>query len=639
MMRIVRPHPLICVLWLALAVRLTHLTYHSFWFDEAVSALWAGRPAAEIWQVGMALRADKHPPLYYLLLHFWSGLVGGGDFPLRAMGVFLGTFALVPVFGIGRRLGGRWLGLGSALLLALNPFLVWYSQEARMFMPAATFALLGLYGVLRLGEVHATSAAWRVGRQELLAMLLMVVGLLAALYSYLYSAFLLPVAAIWLALQWWQERGQPEAGRRLALGAGGLATVALLFLPLAWSAWQVSGAEAVPGKAFAGMGPALRSMLKAYALGWPRWPATWTSLFTVAFGLLALAGCLVPSARPGRRHMGIFLLAWLGVILLVGGLLLRRDSQVFAESRYHIMMVPALCLAWPRALQWLWSRCRPIGLALVALVLVVTLTALPANWAPENRREAWREVAGFIEAHAGPNDAIVIQADYLHLAFRRYFTGRQPIFFPFTDRLADPAMVEPPLAGLHAFDTVWLVQAHHEDLDPHQLVLSWFAARYPLVTEVYPTGIAIHGFAQRYRLSELPGNVAPLQAPAVFAALRLLACQYQPTQLSPRDDLFHPPSAWIHAVTYWTVHDSRPPESLWPRLRLVDAAGQVWGESLERAGDTFHLWPVSRWLPGEVVRGDHDINLNPVTPPGKYRVIVEVPGSEGQVSCGEVEIR
>ncbi len=98
----------------------------------------------------MSFVQDKHPPLYYLLLHGWTRLLGGGDVSVRLLGVLIGALAVLPTYGIGRRLGGDRAGAIAALLLALNPFLIWYSQEARMFMPATTFLLVGLYGILHL---------------------------------------------------------------------------------------------------------------------------------------------------------------------------------------------------------------------------------------------------------------------------------------------------------------------------------------------------------------------------------------------------------------------------------------------------------------------------------------------------------
>ena len=82
-----RAEPLLpwAILGLALAIRFYHLVWHSLWFDEIVSTEWAARSVATIWRVGMALSEDKHPPLYYLALHFWTGIFGPGDYAVRSL--------------------------------------------------------------------------------------------------------------------------------------------------------------------------------------------------------------------------------------------------------------------------------------------------------------------------------------------------------------------------------------------------------------------------------------------------------------------------------------------------------------------------------------------------------------------------
>jgi hypothetical protein len=548
---------------------------------------------------------------------------------------------VLPAYGIAARFGGRRAGLLAGLLTALNPFLIWYSQEARMFMPATTFGLVGLYGVMRManGEAgHQLSAiSYRpsaIGHQ-LSAGLLIVVGFTAALYTYLFSAFLLPVAGAWLLLSWWLSRREPGAAKRLGEGIVALAIVGLLFWPLARSAWAASGAESAPGRAFEGMGPALWRLLQVYTLGWPRWPAQTTTWATIGAAALAVVGVL-RGRWKGIGGPGF----WLTLPLLLGGLLLARDRTVFAEARYFIFLVPALCLAWGRALAWLWGRWRAVGLLGTALVVGVTVTTLLALWSPQNRREAWREAAALVQRYADPRDAVLVQADYVHVAFERYFHGPQPVYFPFTDRLTDPAQVDPPLQGLAAYNAVWLVQSHHQELDPGNLVAGWFGARYPLITEAYPAGIAIKGFLQRYRIPALPPDAPRLPAETGFGAgidPALLACVYDRGPLPARDDLYHPPSGWVHVTTYWTT--AQPiSDDIFPQIRLVDAAGQVWGERLDRRGDASHIWPTSHWLPGEVVRVDYDVNLNPVTPAGTYRLIVEAPGVAAQAVCGDVRI-
>jgi hypothetical protein len=330
-----------------------------------------------------------------------------------------------------------------------------------------------------------------------------------------------------------------------------------------------------------------------------------------------------------------WLALWLGVVILCGGILLSRESRMFAETRYQIALAPALCLLWGRALAGLWRWRRAAGWIGVAALVGVMLLALPWDWRPENRREDWRDAAAFIDQHSGKNDAVVVQPDYVHPALDRYLRGGEPMFFPFTDVIRDPARVDPPLAGLAGYDAVWLVQSHYEKLDPQNLVAGWFGARFPEITEIYPTGIVIHEYLQHYRMPAVPAGVPRVDV--TLGSLHLLGCAYTPEVLPAHEEVLHPPSNWVHVAAYWTAAGQVTGSSL-PAARVVDASGQVWGDRLDRPGDAYHVWPPSRWLSGEVVRADTDVNLNPVTPPGSYRVVIEVPGVSGSATCGSVQI-
>ncbi|MEA3335760.1 MAG: glycosyltransferase family 39 protein [Chloroflexota bacterium] len=694
---------------LALLVRLAGLTIHSLWFDEAVSTYWASQPLADIWRVGLSLTEDKHPPLYYTILRGWTGILGDSDPVVRLLGVVIGALAVLPTYVLGTWLGDRRAGLFAGFLVALNPFLVWYSQEVRMFMPATTFLLVGMVGVVHL---------WTADR-PLVSFSLIAIGFLASLYSYLFSAFMLPVAAAWLLVLWWVNRQQKGAGKRLGYGLGALGLTGLLFLPLLRATWSVSSEESVPGRPFTNLGTTLSRFLPTYLLGWASWPSPGKQVVSALMLALALGGLIIPQrafrksagsndgessdgqpsarSRPiaevetvrspplesasqtgnrltptstsrytcwraadlrcgagePRLHQrgqaftcasanvpgGLLLAIWLVLPILAGGILMLKDGDVFGEIRYFIFLVPALCLAIGRTLAWLWLRWRVVAAVALAFCLIASVAALPGNWAPENRREDWRGAANYISSHGSENEAVLLYIDYMRTPFERYFDGPQGLFFPLTEALDDPATVDESMQGLvgSGFDAVWVVQSHHQDLDPQNLLLNWFSARYPLITEQFPPGIAIHGYATGYRMEDLPPQADAARVSSPAGNLELLSCLYDEGPLSASDDLVHPPSNWIHVTTYWTINEPAQ-EDLFHRVQLVDSTGQVWGDRLERAGDTIHIWPVSRWVPGEIVRVDYDVNLNPITPAGEYQLVVQAPGWEGEATCGKVII-
>lgn len=631
---------------LALGVRFWRLTYHSLWFDETMSLFWASQPAARIWDVGMHLVEDKHPPLYHLLLHEWMMLFGSGDAAVRSLGAVLGALAVLPAFGIGRILGNRRAGALAALLVALNPFLVWYSQEARMFMPATTFGLFGLYGLLR-GWQSCWAAA--DGTHRLGWWGLALAGFVFSVYSYLFGLFFLVLAALWLIvlLVLGLRLGERRRGWRAFLpGAIVLAVAAGLVMPSLWPAWRVSGAESTPGRMFNDFGEVLARLLAAYTLHRGPWSDWMVRATQVGAGLLMCAGMVLPlRRRPGSGDLRLagrpLLVLYLVVPLLLGGLLLARNRAIFNEPRYFTFLVPALCLLWGRGLVVLLDRVRWLGLLALVTLLATTLVALSHLWLPQNLREDWRTAANYVETHAGPNDAVLVHVDYVHFSFEHYFRGSQPVFFPFTDRVTDVAQVEPPLLGLLPFDSVWLVQSHTEQFDPDHLVERWLADRFPLATEQYPAGMTVKRFITRYRLSEPSADVTQLDA-TFGPDITLVACAVDDTRTLATDERTHPPSGWVHVRLYWRA-EARPPADYAATVRMVDHLGQVWGDRLHRDCGTLRVWPTSRWETDEVIRQEVDVNLNPITPPGEYRIVVGLLDETGQplgaeVICGQVQV-
>jgi len=139
---------------------------------------------------------------------------------------------------------------------------------------------------------------------------LAVVGFTAALYSYLFSALMLPVAGAWGLLLWW--RSARLGGRSVATAPSlvasliALTVVVVLFLPLARAAWSVSGQESLPGRAFERLVPALRRLLEVYSFGRPAWTAQAMSGAVVCAALLTLAGLAAPIEKglPAAMDLG-----------------------------------------------------------------------------------------------------------------------------------------------------------------------------------------------------------------------------------------------------------------------------------------------------------------------------------------------
>ena len=125
-------------------VVLRFLPRSGLWLDEALSANIASLPLGDIPD---ALRRDGHPPLFYVLLHFWQSLGGDGDEWLRAMSGVVSLLTLPVMYLAGRRVGER-LGSGPGRLGAQRTGLIALAVTA--VMPAVDHSTV--YDSARFGR-------------------------------------------------------------------------------------------------------------------------------------------------------------------------------------------------------------------------------------------------------------------------------------------------------------------------------------------------------------------------------------------------------------------------------------------------------------------------------------------------------
>jgi hypothetical protein len=126
---------------LAAVLRFATLGVQSYHHDEIVTASRVLRDG-----FGHAMDAvwfsESTPPIYYALAWAWTQLVGTGEYGLRTVSAVAGVLTVPVAYAIGVELRGRRAGLWAAALVAVNPMMLWYSQEAR------AYALVTLFGAL-----------------------------------------------------------------------------------------------------------------------------------------------------------------------------------------------------------------------------------------------------------------------------------------------------------------------------------------------------------------------------------------------------------------------------------------------------------------------------------------------------------
>lgn len=137
----------------AAILRFAGLGSQSYWLDESQAAHELSLSFGSMLHAWSS--AEWNPPLYLIVAWPWARVFGTGEAGLRSLSALLGI-GLVPLLYLcGRELVSRPAGLVAAALAAVNPFMIWYSQEAREYM---------LLVVLCTGSLLFFARAWRSRR-------------------------------------------------------------------------------------------------------------------------------------------------------------------------------------------------------------------------------------------------------------------------------------------------------------------------------------------------------------------------------------------------------------------------------------------------------------------------------------------
>ena len=207
----------VCVL--AAAIRFATLDVQSFWLDETFTVALVRRPLGDM--LSVLPHAEDTPPLYFILAWLWTQVFGSGEVGLRALSALIGTATVPVAYMAGRELVSRRAGLVTAMLVAVHPWLVWYSQEARSYALLVLLTATGLVFFSRALD----------GRRRSRNLALWAVVSTLALATHYFAAFVVLGEAVWLF-----AAAPAGRGRRLApvvaIGAFGAAGVALLPLVL-----------------------------------------------------------------------------------------------------------------------------------------------------------------------------------------------------------------------------------------------------------------------------------------------------------------------------------------------------------------------------------------------------------------------
>lgn len=611
----------VLLLVLAFGLRVHCLGDQSLWYDEGTSVRAAERDASTI-VAGAA--HDIHPPGYNLLLAGWEDFVGDSEFALRFLSVLLSLLSVALIGAIGRRLFSPSTGLLVMLLAAVNPFQIWYAQEARMYamlgaVSAAsvllTVEVLSIPGQMTSGRFQARRAAAVIGGFVLVNTL--------GLYTHYTFPFVLLAESVGF-LVWLMGRPQKMHG----IVTWALLNLASLALFAPWLSVAYRQLTTWPRVLAPEVGLVQLAGATAYGLTLPP-EAVRAGL--VPLLILALAG-LLPPIDPERRYLRfserIALVAlWVLVpvaIPVAMGVVREPFLKFFVPSGLALQLLVARGVVMVFRLgrrDLSTTRGSMLGgwlTRLIAVLLLITGLLQPVSVGlanlyenPAYARDDYRGIAHYIKQAAGPEAAVVLDAPSQVEVFTYYYPDGPGVM---------------PLPDDHTELTLHELMAHHDRI----YALYWGASEQDPEHSV-ETMLNAHAYAADSRWFgdvRLVTYVTPAEgaeAPQVSADVRfgddivLEGYALSAETLQPGDAL---------AVTLFWRTDSE----LWAHYKVFvhlyypDGTLAAQHDS-EPAGG---LAPTDSWAPGEQVADNHGLLLPADAPPGSYTLMVGLYSASGE---------
>ncbi len=651
---------LVLILLLASFLRFYRLDAQSLWNDEGTSVAVAGRDLATI---ARDAAGDIHPPLYYWLLHGWLRLTGDSEFAVRAFSALLGVLLVALTYALGRLLTGRWAGLAAAFLAAINPFQVYYSQEARMYMLLAALTAGVMWALTRVGGRIGGGIGGRGGgrgggrigggvggrigggvgggvggrigggvgggigggigggvgggigggigvRDASYGLVVLLEA--AGLYThYSFSFILLALNLIFGLWLWWRRTWKPALP-----WAASQAAVLLLFLP-----WLPTAYHQLTTWPRVGQLPDLIAAVTAIAQLLLAGPAAPPLTENIAF-LLLLVVIFIPSRTTGRLPKPVADLApivWLLVpVVLILGLGLFKEAYL----KFLLVVSPAFCLLAGRflAAPLRGEHIFRYGTAFVCVFLALYFLYTSAFGLrsyyhdPTYARDDYRGIVAYVEAVGRPGDVVLLNAPGQQEVFGYYYHGSLPVHPLPESRPLDPTATEAALEALarpggRVFAVLWAT----DESDPGRFIEGWLDEHACKALDAWYGHVRLAVYAVPRQTPTTPDRVLDLRlrSPENGDEITLLGYSLLSDQLAAGD---------IAPITLFWQAGQTPTRRYKVFLHLLDTGNNIVGQRDTEPGGGARL--TTLWPPGEVVADHYGVPIHPATPPGRYRVEV-----------------
>ncbi|MDD4856468.1 MAG: glycosyltransferase family 39 protein [Candidatus Krumholzibacteria bacterium] len=450
-------------------LRFFRLAHQSLWVDEILSyKAFTSVEGIPYWKKFLY---DVHGPLYSLIMHAWSG-VSRSDVWLRAPSAIAGVLAVYAFYRWFVESGRKDLAIPAALLMALSPFHLYYSQEMRFYSLLSLFAVVTLIAFERFLRNPTMRTGVALGISFALACLSHFSALFLGAAFVVYLAFsgrlrgdhlrfgAVAGAIVLVVIAPWIYRELTYLRQIRVVGISALPVEERLRGELTLSRWSYPYALYAFSTGYS-LGPSLRELhlVGSVSALVAKFAATLTAV-GVLFGGLCASG-IVRSVRSGR--LGLFLSVILVAVVLVT-LITAFNIKVF-NVRYLMCAFPLYLALVVYGL----PGGRPMNLIVIGAVCAIMLVS-DANYL-FNPRYSREDVRGAAEVVMGAEvRGDIIFAPGVEEAFAHYYKGTNRIEFFEPASLGEARVDERIATAFASHARIWHIQSRSWDKDPENLL-------------------------------------------------------------------------------------------------------------------------------------------------------------------------
>lgn len=400
---------LLIIIGVSVILRFYHIDYQSVWLDE-ICSITEANPALK-WSdlEATLLVSDPHPQLYFVLLKSFFLVFGNSTLVARILSAIIGVVGIYCFYLMSKEFASRKVGLIAALLLSVNYFHIYHSQEVRMYGLLFLFTTLSFYRfILFVRQKSIKNSIW-YGVFTGLMLLTQFFGLfvLAAQIFILFVYFLKT------------EKNQKLQYFYKSLLAGGI--MIALFLP------SLNIFIETTKKKYEAIAPTtidtILQIFKDFAQD--SYLIIILSMLSMALYFIYFFKEKLNNDRKESQTLFI-LLSWIGITLLIPIVRSYLVSPMIS-SRYFITILPAILLLVAMGFNRVKNRMLQISLLAVFVFYSLFHLIFVTEYYNKTNKTQFREITQFVIKNNPQEDDVISNLSWYLLYFLNNDTVHIPV--------------------------------------------------------------------------------------------------------------------------------------------------------------------------------------------------------------------